>query len=79
MCILFVQVVVIETHDGQLELESYMMPNAENSKGDGEDVKLDEYLSPLCQIEHHSGLIFFPEKKCFSSNNKRRGARLHAL
>ncbi|CAL1536557.1 unnamed protein product [Lymnaea stagnalis] len=74
----FFKVIIIETHDGNLELESYMMPNAKPEEG--EEVKLDDYLTPLCQIEHASGLIFFPEKKvCFTSNNKRRGARLHAL
>lgn len=71
------QVIVIETNDGQLELESYMMPNT--APDEGEEIKLEDFLTPLCQIEHHSGLIFFPEKKCFSSNNRRRGARLHAL
>lgn len=74
----FFKVIVIETHDGQLELESYMMPNGTPEEG-GDDTKLEDFLTPLCQIEHHSGLIFFPEKKCFSSNNRRRGARLHAL
>jgi endonuclease G len=74
----FFKVIVIETHDGQLELESYMMPNGTPDEG-GDETKLEDYLTPLCQIEHHSGLIFFPEKKCFSSNNRRRGARLHAL
>ncbi|KAK3697597.1 hypothetical protein RRG08_033327 [Elysia crispata] len=73
----FFKVIVIETQDGQLELESYMMPNC--TPEEGEEVKLEDFLTPLCQIEHHSGLIFFPEKKCFSSNNRRRGARLHAL
>jgi len=74
----FFKVIVIETHDGQLELESYMMPNCPD-EGHGGEVDLEQFLTPLCQIEHHSGLIFFPEKKCFSSNNRRRGARLHAL
>jgi len=72
----FFKVIVVETEDGRLELETYMVPNA---AGDGNDTNLDEWLTPLCQIEHHSGLIFFPDKKCFSSNNKRRGAKLHAL
>jgi len=72
----FFKVIVIETHDGQLELESYMMANCPPDDG---DIKLEDFLTPLCSIEHHSGLIFFPEKKCFSSNNRRRGARLHAL
>jgi len=71
----FFKVIVLETHDGQLELESYMMPNC--TPEDGSETKLEDYLTPLCQIEHHSGITFFPEKKCFSSNNRRRGARLH--
>jgi len=71
----FFKVIIIETLDGNLELESYMMPNKELDDSD-----LDKYLTPLCKIEHYSGLIFFPEKKvCFTSNNKRRGAMLHAL
>jgi len=73
----YFKVIVIETHDGQLELETYMMPNC--TPEEGNEAKLEEYLTPLNQIEHHSGLIFFPEKKCFSSNNRRRGCRLHAL
>jgi len=74
----FFKVIIIESHDGNLELESYMMPNV--TPEDGSETNLDDYLTPLCQIEHASGLIFFPEKKvCFTSNNKRRGARLHAL
>jgi len=72
----FFKVIVIETHDGQLEVESYLMPNCPPEDG---ETNVEAYLTPLCQIEHHSGLIFFPEKKCFSSNNRRRGARLHAL
>jgi len=74
----FFKVIIIESHDGNLELESYMMPNCPPEEGG--DVNLDDFLTPLCQIEHASGLIFFPEKKvCFTSNNKRRGARLHQL
>jgi len=71
----FFKVIVIETHDGQLELESYMFANS----GDDAGGDLKDFLTPLCQIEHHTGLIFFPEKKCFSSNNGRRGYKLHAL
>jgi len=71
----FFKVVVIETHDGQLELESFMMPNC--TPEDGSEPKLEDYLTPLSIIEHNSGITFFPEKKCFSSNNRRRGHRLH--
>lgn len=74
----FFKVVIVETHDGNLELESYMMPNA--TPEEGAEIKLDDYLTPLNRIEHYSGLIFFPEKKvCFTSNNKRRGSKLHAF
>jgi len=74
----FYKVIIIESHDGNLELEAYMMPNA--TPEEGSDINLDDYLTPLCVIEHASGLMFFPEKKvCFTSNNKRRGARLHNL
>lgn len=75
----FFKVIIIESHDGNLELESYVVENVTPDDKDA-DKPLDAYLTPLNKIEHATGLIFFPDKKmCYTSNNKRRGHNLHAL
>ncbi|XP_059175316.1 endonuclease G, mitochondrial-like isoform X2 [Physella acuta] len=50
----FFKIIVIENEVGQLELQSYVMPNQPLPK-----VKLHNYLMPLEMIERAAGLNFF--------------------
>lgn len=51
----FFKVLVIENNSGQLELQSYIMPNQALPP----EVKLHHYLAPLDMIERAAGLNFF--------------------
>ncbi|GFS05846.1 endonuclease G, mitochondrial-like [Elysia marginata] len=51
----FFKVVVIENNSGQLELQSYVMPNQALPP----EVRVHHYLAPLDMIERSAGLNFF--------------------
>lgn len=51
----FFKVVVCETKDGQLEMESYVMPNDKIS----DDTPLESFRVPPESVERAAGLLFF--------------------
>ncbi|KAM4020862.1 endonuclease G, mitochondrial [Anomaloglossus baeobatrachus] len=62
----FFKVVVLEKHNGELELRPYVMPNCPVD----EKIPLERFLVPIETIERASGLLFVPNILKGSSNVK---------
>lgn len=62
----FFKVLILEAASGQIELRSYVMPNAPVD----ETVPLERFLVPIESIERASGLLFVPNILARAGNLK---------
>lgn len=62
----FFKVLILEAAGGQIELRSYVMPNAPVD----ETIPLERFLVPIESIERASGLLFMPNILARAGNLK---------
>lgn len=62
----FFKVLILEATSGQIELRSYVMPNAPVD----ETIPLERFLVPIESIERASGLLFVPNILARAGNLK---------